>query len=212
MKNDCTGEVASSISTVFISGLVVRAILQVFVKKLLQDMKEKRETSGLLPGVVATPIEQQYVLDEYGIVLGTLTDYAGLVIQYGYTVLFVAAFPLAPTLAFVSGFIQIRIDGWKLCQAYRRPQPKRAEDIGMWQSMIEILSIIGVIYNYGLIFFTGRYLQHIKWEYRWIMFIAAEHSTMFLKYIISEVIPDEPAEVTIQLARYGSIRNVFLLS
>jgi hypothetical protein len=62
------------------------------------------------------------VLDEYPQILGTLTDYAGLVIQFGYTVLFVAAFPLAPTMAFVSSFIQIRIDGWKLCQAFRRPQ------------------------------------------------------------------------------------------
>ena len=38
----------------------------------------------------------------------------------------------APTLAFVSAYIQIRIDGWRLCQAHRRPQPKTAEDMGEW--------------------------------------------------------------------------------
>ena len=50
------------------------------------------------------------------------TCFHSLVIQFGYTVLFVAAFPLAPTMAFISSYIQIRIDGWKLCQAFRRPQ------------------------------------------------------------------------------------------
>jgi hypothetical protein len=130
-------------------------------------------------------------------------DYAGLVIQFGYTVLFVAAFPLAPTIAFVSGFIQIRIDGWKLCQAFRRPQPKTAEDIGVWQGMIEVLGVIGVIYNFGLIFLTGHYLENTTHEYRWILFIIVEHVAFFLKYVLSIVIDDVPAEVQMQLDRWS---------
>ncbi len=130
-----------------------------------------------------------------------LQDYAGLVIQFGYTVLFVAAFPLAPTIAFVSGFIQIRIDGWKLCQAFRRPQPKIAEDIGMWQGMIEVLGVIGVTYNFGLIFLTGYYLRDFSYEHRWIMFIVVEHVAFFLKYMLSLLIDDIPSEVQMQLDR-----------
>lgn len=201
IRADCTGEVAASLSTIFIAQLVVRALVQVVVRKVMQDIKERNESSGTLPGQFPTPIEQQYVLDEYPEMLGTLRDYSELVVQYGYTVLFVAAFPLAPTLAFVSSFIQIRIDGWKLCQAFRRPQPKKAEDIGVWQTMVEILSVLGVVYNYALIFFTGRYLVDVKWSYRWILFVAAEHATLFSKFIIGELIDDVPEDVEIQLKR-----------
>lgn len=164
-------------------------------------MKERKETSGLPPGVFPSPLEEQFVLEEYPVIVGTLTDYAGLVIQFGYTVLFVAAFPLAPTIAFVSGFIQIRIDGWKLCQAFRRPQPRTAEDIGVWQSMIEILGVIGVIYNFGLVIIAGRYMEHTTYELRWIVFIVVEHAAFLLKYVLSVVIEDVPPEVQMQLDR-----------
>ena len=56
-----------------------------------------------LLGKSASPIELQFTLAPYDILKDGLTDYAGLVVQYGFTVLFVAAFPLAPTLALISG-------------------------------------------------------------------------------------------------------------
>ena len=52
-----------------------------------------------------------------------------LSLHFLFTFLFTYRIP-APTLAFVSAYIQIRIDGWRLCQAHRRPQPKTAEDMG----------------------------------------------------------------------------------
>ncbi len=128
-------------------------------------------------------------------------DYAGLVIQYGYTVMFVAAFPIGPTLAFAMSYLQIRIDGWKLCQAYRRPVPKSTEDIGMWQDMIEVLSTITVIYNFALIFYTGHYFDNLTWSMRWILLIIAEHAALFLKVFIGEYIDDIPADVQMQLDR-----------
>lgn len=125
--------------------------------------------------------------------------------QYGFTVLFVSAFPLAPTIAMISGYIQIRIDGWKLCQAVRRPQPKVAEDIGSWQDMIEILSMVGVIFNFGQLFYTGSYLKNYTLTFRWIMFICIEHVALGLKYLIALYIDDIPEEVQIQLERLLSL-------
>ncbi len=126
-----------------------------------------------------------------------------MVIQYGYTVLFVAAFPLSPTIAFVSSFIQIRIDGWKLCQAFRRPQPKTAEDIGVWEDMIQILSALAVIYNLGLIFLTGGYLKNYSWYARWVLFIGAEHVAFLIKSGIGGLIEEVPEDVVMQLQRYN---------
>lgn len=70
--------------------------------------------------------------------MGSLEDYAELAIQYGYVTLFVAAFPLAPFLAYVSNVVEIRTDGWKLLYAFKRVLPSGAQDIGSWMSILQV--------------------------------------------------------------------------
>lgn len=118
---------------------------------------------------------------------------------------------MAPTISIISSFIQIRIDGWKLCQAFRRPQPRTAEDIGVWQDMIQILSILGVLYNFGLIFFTGGYLRNSTWYYRWVAFIIFEHMALILYFIISKSVSEISEEVKIQLERFFIFIELLLL-
>lgn len=51
-------------------------------------------------------------------------------IQYGFTTIFVAAFPLAPLLAFFSNLVEIRLDAIKMVRLQRRLVPRKAKDIG----------------------------------------------------------------------------------
>lgn len=51
-------------------------------------------------------------------------------IQYGFTTIFVAAFPLAPLLAFFSNVVEIRLDAIKMVRLQRRLVPRKAKDIG----------------------------------------------------------------------------------
>ena len=146
-------------------------------------------------------IEKQYILNEYDALVGSLKDYTALVIQYGYSLLFVAAFPLAPTLAFAMTYLKIRIDGWKLCQVHRRPIPKTAEDIGKWEDMIGILSDLSIVSNFGLIFFTAHYCVNIQWRMRWILFILCEHAIFALRQSLAMIIDDEPDDVKMQIQR-----------
>lgn len=53
-----------------------------------------------------------------------------LVLQFGFTTIFVAAFPLAPLLALLNNIIEIRLDAYKFVTQWRRPMPARATDIG----------------------------------------------------------------------------------
>lgn len=82
--------------------------------------------------------ELEFTLESYDQLMGTLEDYAELAVQYGYVTLFVAAFPLAPFLAYVSNLVEIRTDGWKLIHAFRRALPSGAQDIGTWMAILQV--------------------------------------------------------------------------
>ena len=58
-------------------------------------------------------------METYDPLMGALEDYAELIIQYGYVTLFVSAFPLAPLLALISNYVEIRMDGSKLLYNFR---------------------------------------------------------------------------------------------
>ena len=69
----------------------------------------------IFPGAVLTPGK-----------IGSLSP----VLQFGFTTIFVAAFPLAPLLALLNNIIEIRLDAYKFVTQWRRPMPARATDIG----------------------------------------------------------------------------------
>lgn len=64
---------------------------------------------------------------------GTYDDYLELFMQFGYVFLFSAVFPLAAALAIFNNIIEIWTDGFKLCNAYQRPQARPIKGIGIWQ-------------------------------------------------------------------------------
>lgn len=78
-----------------------------------------------------------------------------MVLQYGYVVLFCAAFPLTPLLALIELIIEIKVDAWKLCKLTLRPRPYRAEDIGVWRSVVLTISFIAAFTNAALIIFAS---------------------------------------------------------
>merc|ERR1711871_1673339 len=201
LDNSCTQEVSNTLSTLFLSRLLTANITGIVLPKIALRKRMQEESEGLEPGVEPTPIETEYSLEAYNITTTLLTEYAQLVIQFGYVILFVATFPLAPLMAFVSNYVAIRIGCWRLCQIYRRPEPRSAEDIGTWCDMLEIMSLLSVMYNLGLILFTGEYFLHYTWIQRWFFFLVAEHFAFLAKYVVSVIIPDVPSDVEMQIER-----------
>ena len=78
-----------------------------------------------------TEVEHTFLQPSYNR-FSVFNDYSELVIQFGYATMFVSAFPLSTLMCFVCNYVEMRIDSWKLCQIFRRPEPRSAEDIGTW--------------------------------------------------------------------------------
>lgn len=58
-----------------------------------------------------------------------------MTLQYGLTVFFAPAFPLAALFALINNVIEIRSDAFKMCLLYQRPFGQRVNTIGSWQVM-----------------------------------------------------------------------------
>jgi anoctamin-10/anoctamin-7 len=154
-----------------------------------------------------TEVEHSFIMPTYDVMLGPFGDYARLAIQFGYTTMFVQTFPLACLMSFVNNYVEMRVCAWKMSQLYKRPEPRSIENIGTWLSILEVISIIAVFVNSGLVAFTGTYTYIYVWPIRIWIFILMSAGLLFIKGLLAFVIPDVPAEVEIQLKRQKFIKS-----
>ncbi|GCC34269.1 hypothetical protein chiPu_0012742 [Chiloscyllium punctatum] len=86
-------------------------------------------------------------------------------IQYGFTTIFVAAFPLAPLLAFLNNLFEIRLDAKKMIWLLRRPIPRKAKDIGIWLDILEVIGVLAIIGNGLVISITSDFIPRQVYKY-----------------------------------------------
>lgn len=84
------------------------------------------------------------------------------VLQFGFITIFVAACPLAPLFALINNWVEVRLDAQKFVCEYRRPVVERAQDIGIWLTILQFISYLAVISNASLfIIYCGICIKYI---------------------------------------------------
>jgi anoctamin-10/anoctamin-7 len=101
----CMQELQASLGTIFMTRLATGSILKLAIPFFTQKMKARSEAKGVDKDDL-TDVELAYIQDEYHVILGTFQDYASLVIQFGYATMFIAAYPLATFMSFVSNYVR----------------------------------------------------------------------------------------------------------
>jgi anoctamin-4 len=155
-----------------------------------------------------SPAEHQFLLEEFST---PLDDYLELVIQFGYVTLFVAAFPMAPLLAVVNNYFELRVDAFKLLHLSRRTDQDPAQNIGAWHKIFVWMGWASVFTNASVVCFTTDFIEaSTAWRvWYWNIFIG---TVLAVKLLIGAVIPNVPEAVQIQLRRQAFFeRKVFLL-
>ncbi|RHY94480.1 hypothetical protein DYB37_006836 [Aphanomyces astaci] len=203
-KGGCLFDLMFSLGIIFglrlTSGNFFEAVLP-YIKRKLAARFRKPDTSedGVQRHVSAA--EEQMHLGAYDN-MGIFADYNEMIIQFGYITLFVVSFPLAPFLALLNNYFEIRIDAFKLAKESRRPNPHGAEDIGTWQTILEIMGTISVVTNVAAVVFVSNHtFSGMSFESKLWTFIAVEHVILLFKYVLSVVIDDVPEDVKLQLDR-----------
>ena len=102
---------------------------------------------------------------------GLFQEYLEMVLQFGFITIFVAAFPLAPFFALLNNWVEIRLDAQKFVCETRRAVAERAENIGIWFKILDMLAQFAVITNAFLIAFTSDFIPKLmyKYEHDWNM-------------------------------------------
>ena len=148
-------DLSLALGIIFGAQLLTGNIYEIVIPMLKRKYSEfaAKKTAG--KAGARSDAEVQYGLHDYE-PQDLFDDYTELIIQYGYTTLFVTAFPLAPLFALLNNYIEIRVDAQKLLHLTRRPVPQGAEDIGTWELILEIMGTSAVITNTLLICFTSE--------------------------------------------------------
>ncbi|CAF0826099.1 unnamed protein product [Didymodactylos carnosus] len=113
-------------------------------------------------------------------------------------------FPWVTICALINNIFELRADAFKFCHVFQRPFAQLVSNIGSWHYAFDVMSSVAVVTNTALIamhpsvrdYFSG----YSDIEYI-LMFVAAEHILLTMKYALMFAIPDTPMEVEIERAR-----------
>ncbi|XP_056138913.1 anoctamin-7 [Lampris incognitus] len=96
---------------------------------------------------------------------GLFSEYLEMVLQFGFITIFVAACPLAPLFALINNWIEVRLDAHKFVCENRRPVVERAQNIGIWFPILQVITHIAVLSNAFLIAFTSAFVPRLYYSY-----------------------------------------------
>ncbi|XP_059927397.1 anoctamin-9 [Gadus macrocephalus] len=92
-------------------------------------------------------------------------EFLEMVVQFSFTTIFVAAFPLAPLLALLNNIFEIRLDAIKMISLERRLVPKKTNDIGIWTNVLEAIGVLAVIANGLVIGISSDFIPRLLYRY-----------------------------------------------
>uniref|UniRef100_A0A7M4FLW7 Anoctamin n=1 Tax=Crocodylus porosus TaxID=8502 RepID=A0A7M4FLW7_CROPO len=170
----CLIELAQQLFIIMVGKQIVSNIQEFLIPKL-KAWRQKRKLARVRGSQISQEPrrwEEDYELIECE---GLFEEYLEMVLQFGFITIFVAAFPLAPLFALLNNWVEIRLDAQKFVCEYRRPVAYRAQHIGVWFFILEVLAQISVIINAFLIAFTSDFLPRLLYQY--------EHDSQLRGYI-----------------------------
>ena len=133
-------------------------------------------------------------------------DYSSIIVQFCFVLFFASVFPLLPLIALLNNVVLLRVSAYKVCFTRQRPIALKSAGLGVWEDVLQIMSVVGILTNCGIMGYTSTVLQThlipiIGVAGMVISLFALEHFILFLKYWLSAAIPRVPVTVQRSQAR-----------
>lgn len=141
-------------------------------------------------------------------------EYIEMALQFGYISMFGWCWPLASVCCLLNNVIEIRTDFFKLIVSHR-PPPRHSGGIGIYQGLMEFLSMGAVVANFASLGVYLFYLHEgqlfdlnaVSNAFLIVILLVGEHAMVFLKIMVEILIPDVPEWVTesLEKERYEAV-------
>ncbi|KAF7371154.1 hypothetical protein MSAN_00750800 [Mycena sanguinolenta] len=119
--------------------------------------EDEKEKGGEEEREFLEQVRKEAALPEYEL----FGDYSEMVTQFGYVALWSTIWPLAPVMALVNNFFELRSDAFKITVHNRRPIPSRTDTIGPWLDTLSFLTWLAAVINSALVYlFCPRSQNH----------------------------------------------------
>ncbi|XP_063709407.1 anoctamin-1-like [Culicoides brevitarsis] len=179
----CMTELCIELAVLMIGKQVINTVMEnmiPFIRKTynkiaLRAQKSKKRFSVITPTLTHTQWEEDYALLKWDSQY-IYKEHLELVIQFGFVMLFIVAFPLSPLLALINNVFEMRLDAKKYLLHFRRPVPKRVKDIGHWNNILQLICRMSVITNAILIAFSSDFIPQMVYQQ------FHSHSTSYLNF------------------------------
>jgi hypothetical protein len=140
-------------------------------------------------------------------VVSRIYDYMEIVILFGFVSIFAISFPSSGLLPFciIAWELEIVIDAVKKATGFRKALPRRAEDIGVWEDVMNVMAAIAIVSNTYLVIYLAKFDYSLQFSFSvpnqanafWIVCGSA----LVLRWITLRFVPGLPYRVKIQLER-----------
>ncbi|KAG8790483.1 hypothetical protein FRC12_011757 [Ceratobasidium sp. 428] len=127
---------------------IMRAVSKATANKSLTGKKKTGDEKTDAVSQLVEHAREESALPEYGL----FGDYAEMVTQFGYIVIWSAAWPLAPLMALLNNWIELRSDAFKITAHGRRPLPQRVDTVGPWLEALSFITWVGALTNAALVY------------------------------------------------------------
>jgi hypothetical protein len=112
---NCMEPLSINLAIIFGTRLTLGNFMDIFIPYYLHKSKIRNETKGVARDKLITAPERDFMLLNYDTLVESINNYADTAVQYGFTLLFITALPIASLCSLVSCYWKVKFNAWKLC-------------------------------------------------------------------------------------------------
>lgn len=202
--------------------LIIPILIQIFFKR---NLKVQRDYPwGKIDRIIENEFEKR---DPYRLTAeidGVLEEYLEVILLFGFLSMFGHMAPMGFFMSLLTMVTEIFIDKYKILYLVRRPVPQRANNIGSWMFILQLLAFASIFVNVMFLSFSSRSLEIVLSRFgmtednlaaqdseivngRNTQFVVVALSMLFIKSIIEASIDDVPENVMKLKMREQQIAN-----
>lgn len=131
--------------------------------------------------------------------------WANVLLTFGFVTFFSWAFPLAPVLAWLRTLAALRITAVNLSYNTRRPIARKASGIGVWFTILQIMSMLALLTNCAHMALASSvwvdYFPNLSSAERMLVVFLLEHVVLAMRVVLGYMLPSTPTTVKTKISQ-----------